>query len=92
MLQHPEQKMDEVFLGNFTPHDFAAVSWKTKRTGGFAYCQDGRLYPEQKRHGVKPAFASRAEIEQFIEQEIAAGDIIGMAARLRKFLDNNGHG
>lgn len=64
---HPEQREDEVFLGNFFSSPFGGalgdawgrVGWKSKRRGLIAYDVDGNVVPD-----AFPGFASRAEQEE----------------------------
>ncbi len=64
-IVHPEQRSNEVFIGNFDPHAIdKCVSWKTKRIGIAAYREDGSLYPETLRQEYRPVpvFAERNEV------------------------------
>lgn len=62
---HPEQKDDEVFLGNFDPR-FAkyAIVWKTKRIGRIAYQANGARFPASvyPDYLPVPVFADRMEV------------------------------
>ncbi len=57
---HPECRVDEAFLGNVSPHLYAALLWKTKRAGRVAY--SSRLRP--LKNGLHPLFV---EIHELIE-------------------------
>ena len=64
-VRHPEQKPDEVFMGNCTTKEFSAMDWNTKRMGFFAYNVD-----ESKldNGGVyNPTFVKRQEVEEWIQ-------------------------
>ena len=41
--KHPEQRDDEVYLGNFDNFGYAIIGWRTKRMGNVAYRDDGNL-------------------------------------------------
>ncbi len=62
---HPEQRQNEVFLGNFDP-GFAekSIKWQTKRIGNTAYQEDGSPYPKTMRCEYRPVpvFALRSEV------------------------------
>lgn len=64
-IVHPEQKADEVFLGNFDP-GFAkkSIAWKTKRIGIVAYQADGSCFPSSvyPQYLPIPVFANRLEV------------------------------
>lgn len=62
-MRHPEQRDDEIFLGNYTPEDRKAIGWKLLRCGEFAYRTDGSPYPYQEEHAVKPLFVRRSEVQ-----------------------------
>jgi hypothetical protein len=61
---HPEQRQNEVFLGNFDPA-FAEklLVWKTKRLGVTAYQEDGVPYPKTipRKYRPIPVFVDRSE-------------------------------
>lgn len=61
MGRHPQQAVDEAFLGNWDLDHLDEVAFKTKRLGGEAYDLEGRLI----RHdaGIRPLFVKHAEIE-----------------------------
>lgn len=66
-IVHPEQKMNEVFIGNFDPLAIEkCIAWKTKRVGTTAYREDGSLYPATLHAAYRPVpvFAERNEILQ----------------------------
>lgn len=58
---HPEQKEDEIFLGNFAG-DFPG--WKTTRKGCVAYDVSGKAYM-----GAVPCFVKRQEIKNAVDGE-----------------------
>ena len=89
-MRHAEQRVGEVFLGNFAPNDLLQVGWKSIRTGEKAYCKDGSPYPFQKEHGVKPVFVSCDEIERAVSSELAGGDQLGRVRAYRQLLDTRG--
>lgn len=37
LIKHPEQKDDEIFIGNGNEYSFKQIGWKTKRKGNKAY-------------------------------------------------------
>lgn len=61
-MKHPEQKEDEIFLGNET-YDFFknGIGWKTKQFGLIAYDKNGNIISEK---GIFPIFIKRAEVEE----------------------------
>lgn len=59
---HPECIDGEIYLGNFTNEDAARIGWRTKCAGNAAYCVDGRPFPHQKEHGVRPYFVLVSEL------------------------------
>lgn len=61
-LQHPEQKPNEVYLGNFTPEQAEAIGWRSKRAGTTPLRADGTPYPFAADHNIRPWFASRNEV------------------------------
>jgi hypothetical protein len=85
-VRHPEQRIGEIFLGNFDPNDLLHVRWKSVRTGDKSYCRDGSPYPYQEKYGVKPVFISCREVEQAIVSELADGDRFSRAQAYRQLL------
>lgn len=63
--EHPEQRDDEVFLGNCTEDGFNTIGWKTKRLGETAYDVDGNKISSVT--WLRPAFRKRDEKPPFRE-------------------------
>lgn len=63
MMQHPEQKPEEIYLGNSRPARLAApklaATLTTLRAGTVAYDVDGNKLPASE--GLVPLFLARAE-------------------------------
>ena len=83
-IKHPEQKDDEIFIGNDIDSSFkASTGWKTKRRGKQAYQQlpfltDGTLIPVNNK-AMFPTFIKKEEFnqkqeERFIKEEETKND------------------
>jgi len=73
MTRHPEQRDDELYLGNTDPDQFHKSAWVTKRMGNVARYGDGRAVESAGYGGeMRPWFILRSEVEQKIRTEEAA--------------------
>lgn len=59
---HPELKVGETFLGNFTAIEFQEIRWTTKRMGNNALSQDGVLISKLGWNGRYPVFVQKSEM------------------------------
>lgn len=57
--QHPEQRPDEIFLGNYFPEMVKGIGWKTKRSGEIPFCRCGEV-----EEGQIPVFIQKKEMEE----------------------------
>lgn len=79
LLHHPEQRPDEIYLGNTDADNFRKSGWKTKRLGKTPHYPDGRPYGDCGILGTRgrvhahedasdscyhPWFVTRAEVEE----------------------------
>ncbi len=63
---HPEQRDDEIYMGNQSADGVNRMLWQTRRLGNIAYAKNGE--PLRNLH---PVFVARLEIENKIA---ASGD------------------
>jgi hypothetical protein len=64
-MKHPEQKENEVFLGNFTKGGYYSIGWKTKRVGEIAYYADiSKVIPHNYNPKYYPIFVQSAELQK----------------------------
>lgn len=66
MKTHPEQRPDEIYMGNATREDVARSSWRTSRLGNTPLMADGSPL---NSHDLRPWFIKRSEVEQAIRDE-----------------------
>lgn len=60
---HPEFRVGEMFLGNFTERNFREhIGWWTKRMGNIAY--DVNDWPTEPVEGLYPVFVQRVELKK----------------------------
>ncbi len=65
--QHPEQKPNEVYIGNFTVVDFEKNLWATKRKGDIAYNTKEKII-KKTGNSEKDLFPVFMEISEFQER------------------------
>jgi len=65
---HPEQRDDEIYMGNTTPKDFPKSSWITKRMGSISF--DINNNPLAPINQLFPWFIAAGEIRQEIKNEL----------------------
>ncbi len=93
--RHPEQKEDEIFLGNACHADAQKSYWKSSRFGNVAYQLDGKVIPysESKDYfGVsfdrlRPWFIKKSEVERRIQSLPEERGIYSEAATLQRLLN-----
>jgi hypothetical protein len=88
--RHPEQREDEVFLGNCALEGFIECGWKTRRLGFRAYGRDGNPLKDEirdldseywERHASRPMFVKAEEVTAAgFEIDTSNGTIKGMYA------------
>ena len=66
LRSHPEQRPEELYLGNTRPEDVWRSSWRTSRLGENPLKADGTPYTYGD---LKPWFIQRAEVHAEIEKE-----------------------
>ena len=72
MKHHPEQREDEIYMGNTDDRGFLLSSWVSKRMGEVAYQINGALVDAISAAQLHPWFIVADEVEQAIRQEEAA--------------------
>jgi|JI10StandDraft_1071094.scaffolds.fasta_scaffold06200_24 hypothetical protein len=87
---HPEQREDEVFIGNCALDGFQECGWKTRRLGFRAYGRDGHPLNDHirdldsaywERHASRPMFVKTEELRAAgFEIDTSNGTIKGMYA------------
>lgn len=72
MLNHPEQKRDEIYLGNCTPTATGGVpsgkhfsGLKSARFGTVAYEALGKLIPSNHKPPLRPLFINKPDSELY---------------------------
>ena len=65
-MKHPEQDIDEIYLGNTRSKDVWKSSWRTSRIGDNPLKADGTPYTCDD---LKPWFVQRSEVQAEIEKE-----------------------
>jgi len=68
-MKHPEQRPDEIYLGNARPGDLSDSSWKTSRLGKVGLQADGSPLGKHNAERLRPWFIKRAEVEATIQAE-----------------------
>ena len=69
MKKHPEQREDEVYLGNTTMEGFRACCHKTKRIGRGAYDADGKFVVQTNWVTcIFPFFVKKEEYDKAMEK------------------------
>lgn len=74
---HPEQHMDEIFLGNSMLDGVLKSSWRSSRRGTLALRADGKPCTGCGED-FKPWFIKRSEVERERDAEIRKGDNISL--------------
>ena len=69
MFKHPEQRDDEIYLGNVTEAEYELLSWVNKRLGRFAYNYEGRIVTSRDKYF--PMFLARSEVEAKLKLNIS---------------------
>lgn len=71
-LIHPEQKPEEVFIGNSNNEIFKGMRWKSKRKGNIAY----ELLTNKilKKKDLFPVFVNKEEMENHRQSKFIKGD------------------
>lgn len=73
MIHHPEQKPDEIYMGNAQRNVLSSSSWATSRLGENALDSQGKPIIQESWHiELKPWFIKIWEVENRIEQEKAS--------------------
>ena len=65
-MTHPEQRPEELYLGNVRPQDVWRSLWRTSRLGSNPLMADGTPCPYGD---IKPWFIQRHEVQEAIESE-----------------------
>ncbi len=66
MKTHPEQRPDEIYLGNTRPEDLWKSSWRTSRLGENPLMVDGTPYTGGN---LNPWFIKKSEVQAQIDSE-----------------------
>ena len=69
MFKHPEQRDDEIYLGNATETEYEVSSWVNKRLGEVAYNHWGQVVTS--RDNYFPMFLARSEVEAKLKLNIS---------------------
>lgn len=89
MGRHPEQRDDEIYMGNCSvERNFPDSIWETKRLGSIVCRCDsaGEYVPARLSEDVLPLFVQRTEVETRIREANETGDT-ERAGDLQRWLD-----
>lgn len=64
-MKHPEQKDNEIFVGNSSNGMRHLTALKTARLGKVAYDIHGKAITEPHYHNLKPLFIDRSEQDEY---------------------------
>lgn len=64
---HPEQRPDEIYLGNTDANGFSRSGWVSKRLGNHVQYPHGYRLGEPRGEGYYPWFIARSEVEMAIK-------------------------
>ena len=71
MSRHPEQRDDEIYMGNFVKREVRGerirkhTGWWTERWGAWPMGRDGYPLPDE---GTHPVFIKRGEVEEKVKE------------------------